>query len=137
MKQYSIEEKARRKFGETEVFQLAGYLLEDGSMLNFSYEGYQRDEDHRIIGQFFKNATGTPALLKFMRRGNVRVMCHRDNYCFEYIKPLTKAQKRVILDAAKEAENLGYYFTLERDDSRGNPIRQWFDRWEVVEAFAE
>lgn len=133
--QYCIEEKARRMFGETEVFQFGGYLLQDGSMLNFSYSGYQRDEDHRIIGYFFSNAQGTKAMLKFMRRGNVRIMCHKDSYSFEYIAPLTKEQKYMIREACKEAEELGYCFTLEKDDAKGRPVKQWFDSFGLIEAF--
>lgn len=129
-----IEEKARRMFGETDIFQFAGYILEDGTMLNFSYGGYQRDEDHRIIGQFFSKAQGTEALLKFMRRGNVRVMCHNNSYCFEYMGKLTRAQKSVIMEAAKEAETMNIDFMLEKDNRAGKPISRWYDRYELYEA---
>ena len=134
---YSIEERAIKHYGTTEIFQFAGYLLEDGTMLNFSDGGYQRDQDHRNIGWFFKKASGTEALLKFMRRGNVRVMCHRDSYSFEYIRPLTTAQKLAIAEACKEASKLGYYFTLEKDEARGNPIKQWYDKEALHYLFKE
>lgn len=133
---FCIEERMRKAFGETKIFEFAGYLLEDGSMLNFSHEGHQRDMDHRDVNQFFKNAQGTEVLMKLMRRGNVRVMCGRDSYCFEYIKPLTRAQKNVILEAAENAENLGYPFTLERSDRNGKSIKRYFSRREISKAFA-
>ena len=47
----SIEERARKVFGETEYFELAGYLLRDGSMLNFSHEGFQRDDHWTVLFQ--------------------------------------------------------------------------------------
>lgn len=127
-----IEERARKVFGETEIYSFAGYILEDGSMLNFSYGGYQRDEDHRIVGQFFKNATGTEAMLKFMRRGNVRVMCNKDGYCFEFIKPLTHWQRQVITEAALEAESLNIPFVLEADDRTGRSKKRWYESWEIA-----
>lgn len=123
---HCIEEKAIAIFGKTNVFSLAGYILEDGSMLNFSYDGYQRDEDHRIVGQFFKKASGTEAMLKFMRRGNVRVCCNRTHYTFEFIKDLTKSQKDAIIDACREAKDLGIEFVLEKDDSQGHAVKQWY-----------
>lgn len=124
---FSIEERARKMFGETEVFDFAGYILEDGSMLNFSYGGYQRDEDHRIIGQFFSKAQGTEAMLKFMRRGNVRVMCHNGGYCFEFIKPLTRAQELKIKEASGIAEDCCIPFLLERDNKKGESHWRWYD----------
>lgn len=124
-KPYCIEERAKKVFGLTEVFEFAGYLLEDGTMLNFSYEGYQRDEDHRIIGQFYKKACGTLALDKFMRRGNIRVMCHKDSYMFEFAKKPTRAQIIKMKEAEKDARSLGYYFTLEKDDSKGKVVETY------------
>ena len=79
---YSIEERARRKYKTTDYFEFAGYILEDGTMLNFSHENRQRDMDHREIEEFFTKAQGTDALCKFMRRGNIRVSCNSTDYCF-------------------------------------------------------
>lgn len=39
IKPYSIENRAKKYYGLTDNFQLAGYLLTDGTMLNFSDEG--------------------------------------------------------------------------------------------------
>lgn len=133
---YSIEEKARNTFGETNVFQFAGYLMSDGTMLNFSYGGYQRDEDHRAIGQFFSNSQGTEAMLKFMRRGNIRVMCHNGYYCFEFIVPPTKEQQLVLKEAAKEARQMDYDFLLEKDKPNGRTEKQ-YSAYQIGDIFGD
>lgn len=112
---YCIEERAKKIFGETNVFEFAGYILEDGTMLNFSYGGYQRDEDHRIIGEFYSKASGTEALCKFMRRGNIRCSCNKDNYCFEFAKAPTEKQWQVLRHAARLCERNQINFYLENE----------------------
>ena len=99
IKPYSIESRAKKYYGLTDCFQLAGYLLQDGTMLNFSDGNYQRDQDHRNIGYFYTNALGTNALRKFLRRGNIRIMCHENSYNFEYYKLPTKEQFRQLQHA--------------------------------------
>ena len=111
----SIEERARKVFGETEYFELAGYLLRDGSMLNFSYGGYQRDEDHRIIGQFYSKARGTEALCKFMRRGNIRCMCSDYVFCFEFDKLPTRERFEMLNKAHGLAVRNALNFYIERE----------------------
>ncbi len=111
----SIEERARKVFGETEYFELAGYLLRNGSMLNFSYGGYQRDEDHRIIGQFYSKAQGTEALRKFMRRGNIRCMCSNYDFCFEFDKLPTREQFEMLNKAHSLAIRNALDFRIERE----------------------
>ena len=44
-KPYCIEERAKKFYGTTEYFELAGYLLENGEMLNFSHEGCEASHD--------------------------------------------------------------------------------------------
>ena len=128
-KPYCLESKALKTFGTTECFELAGYILPNGEMLNFSYSGYQREEDHRIIGQFFKKAQGTEAMIKFMRRGNIRVMCHKSAYHLEYIKEPTSMQKRRILEAKKVAHSMGIDFMLEESYPNGKSKDFKEDYW--------
>ena len=126
-KPYCIEERAKKFFGLTDIFEFSGYLLEDGTMLNFSYEGHQRDIDHRDIGQFFKKADGTTALLKFMHRGNIRTMCDSFGFRFEIIKTPTPKQiytlKKAYLIAIKE----GIDFLIEKDNKTGKSIKCFND----------
>lgn len=112
---YCIEERAKKFFGETEIFEFAGYLLEDGTMLNFSHEGYQRDEDHRVIGEFYSKASGTEALCKFMRRGNIRCSCNSGSFCFEFSKFPTKKQWQVLYNAARLCQLNQIEFYLENE----------------------
>ena len=124
---YGIEERAKKVFGTTEVFELAGYLMPNGEMLNFSYSGYQREEDHRIIEQFFSKAQGTTALNKMLRRGNIRVLCSRDSYCFEFWRTPTKEQIYMLKLAEREANELGYYFCIEQSHPNGNITKaHWY-----------
>lgn len=133
-KPYCIEERAKKYYGLTECFEFAGYLLEDGTMLNFSYGSYQRDEDHRSIGWFFKNAKSTAAMLKFMRRGNIRVMCNTNNYCFEYIRKPTKEQIGRIREAYKISENMpNFEFYLEKSDNHGRTLWSSRDIYQMLE----
>ena len=126
-KPHSIEQKAINTFGLTEAFELAGYILPNGEMLNFSYDGLTRCEDHRIIGQFFKTASGTDAMLKFMNRGSIRVMCNRDRYNFEYIKEPTSEQTRLLRIAMKDAKILGKSLCIEHSDKNGKTIEYRID----------
>ena len=68
---------AKERFGVTEDFKKAGYILPDGEMLNFAQSERTRDTDHRAIREVFGPAevkTGTEALNEFLLDGNVRVM---------------------------------------------------------------
>lgn len=110
---YSIEKRARRKYKTTDYFEFAGYILEDGTMLNFSHENRQRDMDHREIGEFFTKAQGTDALCKFMRRGNIRVSCNSTDYCFEFSVKPTILQWRKLMTAALAAKQYGINLYIE------------------------
>lgn len=115
---YKIENRAKRYYGTTEIPEFAGYLLTDGSMLNFSCEGYQRDEDHRNISQFFKtkNDDGcfSTYMYKFMRRGNIRVSCSGGCYGLEFIKTPTRDQLYAIRSIYRTAEDLAIPFIIEK-----------------------
>lgn len=112
-KQFCIEERAKKHYGLTRIFEHAGYMLEDGTMLNFCESGYHRDLDHINIGFFYEKAQGYQAMIKFMRRGNVRVCCNSD-FCFEFTKPLTKAQIAELREAQKLARKSDKNFYIEQ-----------------------
>ena len=111
---YSIESRAEGKYGKTSFFPLAVWLLSDGTLLNGSREGFQRDIDHAEIGEFYQKAQGVDAVFKFMRRGNVRVMCSRNGYLFQYIRPLTLDQKNVLRKAFRSARKKNIPFSLQK-----------------------
>lgn len=124
MKPYSIEARAIKHYGLTDYIPYAGYLLENGDMLDFSEGGYlgQRVQDHRNIEGFFKTARRGKALIKFMNRGNVRINANESMYGFEYIKPLSRKQQAVIRKAWLYCRRNAIMFYLEHDDVNGNPI---------------
>lgn len=119
---YSIEERARRKYKTTDYFEFAGYILEDGTMLNFSHKNRQRDMDHREIEEFFTKAQGTDALCKFMRRGNIRVSCNSTDYCFELSVEPTVLQWRKLMIAALTARRYGANLYIEYNKTANKKI---------------
>lgn len=130
---YGIEERAKREYGLTNVFELAGYLLEDGTMLDFSCGGWERSQDHRNVGQFFVGTHGSAAKVKFMKRGNIRCMCSRSGYRFEFIKPPTAAQVRRIQEAYQLTRQ--YDTTMEFLIERWNPKTRIRNQFYDIEAF--
>ena len=66
-------QRAIAEFGLTNYLDRAGYILKDGSLLDFTYGVNPRD-DHRSISavydEFFPEATDY--LLAFMKEGNIR-----------------------------------------------------------------
>ncbi len=95
----SIQDAAKRlqaaikTFGLTERPELAGYLMPDGRMLNFSYEGYIRDIDHRDIKDAINMDNGIDAMNTFINDGNIRLLGYSG---FETQHELTNPQKRTL-----------------------------------------
>lgn len=71
--------QAIKEFGYTPYYYDAGYILDNGKMLNFSGEKGKhfgtRGEDHRGISRIFNGTLeGTASMVKFMNEGNIRIM---------------------------------------------------------------
>lgn len=110
-----------RYYGCCENYSLATWLLADGTLLNGSCEGHQRDVDHAEAGYYFKKAQGKEAVKKMLRRGNIRVMCQDDSgYLFQVKRNPTSEQKAVIRKAREQADELGIPFLVCR------PTKQLF-----------
>ncbi|MHA2135679.1 MAG: hypothetical protein ACW99J_17630 [Candidatus Thorarchaeota archaeon] len=130
------EERAVEMFGLTENMFEAGYLMADGSMLDFSgkNQGGQsgvRNFDHRDIWQAFPDDYEFPqeedegsnwrAMVEFMRLGNIRMSVfgsylERD-VSLDIAKLPTSAQKRVMRDTVVGATYLSWDIT---DPETGN-----------------
>ena len=100
-----MEAKAIQHFGLTENHEHAGYITRNGSMLNFSHEGYQRDMDHRDINEIFEDdeierdiGSNTAYMIQFMNLGNIRT----SDTGLDIAVPPTDAQKRVIRNKCRE-----------------------------------
>lgn len=107
----TIEERLLRDQGTTEDPHLAIWLLKDGTLVNGSIEGRQRDVDHHEIGQYFKKSkfqepgSSLIYIKKFERRGNVRWGCSETGYWAELRATPTQEQFNTIVkhftDAAR------------------------------------
>lgn len=75
-----ITSSAKKHFGITYDWNKAGYILTDGSRLDFSgkHQGYDtgmRSVDHRDIGEVYSDdSDGVNAMIDFMQKGNIRIM---------------------------------------------------------------
>ena len=87
---------AKKVFGVTDDLKFAGYILLDGDMLNFSYEGYMRDIDHRDIKDAMDEYGDEydDAMIQFINYGNIRL-----NFAgFELCKKPTLKQRRTLAE---------------------------------------
>jgi len=125
---------AKKEFGTTDDFREAGYILPDGSMLDFSEkrEGGtpgQRSQDHRAVGILFdelepqfkaleKNAPASAALAQFVSFGNIRISVTRDQTSIHIARRPTSAQQGVIADLVKESreEDREIFLDVSGDD---------------------
>lgn len=134
----TIEQRAIKEYGTTDSAYAAGYILPEGQMLDFSEGGGGRTQDHRNVCQFFRYdpteyAATSKQMIKFMRRGNIRVM--PESCGIEFAKLPTNAQYRTIksLCAAFGAHNM----MIERTDKSGysaEPIGDFYDFREWLHA---
>lgn len=116
----TIEQRLLKDWGTTGDPRMATWMLADGTLVNGSHEGRQRDVDHREINEYYKPSkravpgSGMLYVLKFMRRGNVRVCCNDYCYGVEMIKPPTRSQFEKIAAIMRRAELYGVDTHVDR-----------------------
>lgn len=115
-------------YGTTTNLELAGWLLPNGKMLDFSEGQDMRILDHRDIKDFDPNYTdgnGTISLIRFMNNGNIRVNCFHDIYGFDIPieEHLTEAQYKVMRRAERIAKARGIPFYIDCSDHNGIEVR--------------
>lgn len=122
---------AKRYFGLTRDPNEAGYIFQDGSMLNMSdyKHGYRgtRIFDHRQInhvpGLEKENISGTEGMIKFMKEtGAIRLIYNNGYINFDFIAPLTNQQIRT-LRSLIDGKNELY---ADKSDSNGKTIKHWY-----------
>lgn len=121
----ALAKAAAEHFGRTYGWKETGYLLTDGSKLDFSgrHEGASggyRTVDHRQILDIYPEDTdldGNGAMVDFMRQGNIRIMPEGDGINLQ-VQP-TKAQEQALDDFISRARG---EVTLDIDDADGNTI---------------
>lgn len=124
MRDYSkLKERALKEFGTTPYFHQAGYMLDDGSFLNFANPfdlnpRYGRGEDHRNIGSIYENDfdTVTDYMLDYMKSGNIRVQPESGG--INIISKPSEAQLRKISELVRN----GKINNIELSDEKGNTI---------------
>ena len=107
---------AKEKFGTTDTFEKAGYILPDGEMLNFAQNEATRDTDHREIMDVFGPtdvSEGTDALNKFISEGNIRVMAEQPGLDLSASVEPTAQQLEQIREMAKTLGAEKRQFTLD------------------------
>ena len=113
---------AVEQFGTTDRFELAGYILPDGRMLNFAQNDGTRDTDHREILDAFGPAevsNGTEALNEFLADGNVRVMAEAPGVDIAAKTPPTEQQLRQIRAMVEQLGSEKRRFTLDISTTDG------------------
>lgn len=116
---------AVERFGTTEQFERAGYILPDGQMLDFAQDDSTRDTDHREIIDVFGPSevrTGTEALNAFLADGNIRVMAEAPGIDVPAeVRPSTEQLERI----REMAETIGAErrsFTLDFSAPDGKAV---------------
>ena len=114
---------AKAHFGTTMRPDLAGYILTDGSMLNFSFMGKFRDIDHREISDVldYINTDDLPgaAMIEFMRYGNIRVT----SVGFDIITNITDKQKAPLTKLIRKINAAGEKLYVDVTDNDGYTVK--------------
>lgn len=93
-----IEAVVLKEYGRTDDPCLAVWMLRDGTLVNGSIEGRQRDRDHRDIADFYPfHMDENDAMARFMRRGNIRMGFSETGPCFEFLVPPSEEQLRILV----------------------------------------
>ena len=116
---------AKNYFGTTTNFDLAGYILIDGTILCFSHEGYFRDRDHKDIEDVIEvDSEGySAALIQFMNYGNIRVASNG----LDIAQRPTAAQYGMIcayVDYVKELKDKSFYIDIS--NNKGNVVKNFY-----------
>lgn len=119
-----LEQEAVKHFGHTYSWAETGYVLTDGSRLDFSgrHEGSNggaRYEDHRDIAQLdaYSDFQGTDAMIDFMKRGNIRIIPEIGGINLS-VRP-TRAQENTLVDFISRRRG---EVTLDIDNERGETV---------------
>jgi hypothetical protein len=121
-----IDNLAVKYFGITKNFKIGGYVMRDGTILDFSEsnmgsDGLERYADHRYINRITYDYDTDeqisdieePDIWEFIDLGNIRI-----NYPsgFDLSQPMTPKQemvmRRYIQTCSRDSRNNGFYVTI-------------------------
>ena len=126
-----IDRLAIKYFGITKKFKIGGYVMRDGTVLDFSEsnqgsDGLERYADHRYVNRITLDYETDEVISdiedtdiwEFMDLGNIR-LCYPSG--FDLSQPMTPEQKIVmrlyIQECARVSRN-GFYVTIFKDGHR-------------------
>jgi len=113
-----INSDAVAYFGITDSINKAGYLLTDGTLLDFSCGQRDRVQDHREIRNILEDCDGyNDGLIRFVNLGNIRLQ----NNGFQLCKKLTTQQRRVIANNYNRLDEC----YIDIVDNKGNCIKSF------------
>lgn len=120
-----VEKKALDYFGKTYRWSETGYILKNGSKLDFSGRnngapGGYRTVDYREIVDIYPEETdldGNEAMIDFMSRGNIRIMPEGNGINLQTMP--TKSQLQTLDDFISRVRGEVY---LDIDDENGNTV---------------
>lgn len=121
----NANQKAKKYFGTTDRLSVAGYLLTDGDLLNFSYDDINRGIDHRDIKDVLEDIdtseTNAAAMIEFMNYGNIRLM----SYGFDTTKRPTSKQRPLIAAFTKRLAKLGSDMQIDISNTNGDIVKSF------------
>jgi len=129
-----LEQAALKEYGETDIIDYAGYILEDGTLLDFSEGGVGgiRSIDHRNIGAIAdfgipqnSYASATRTMNKFMNEtGAVRVMSHDGMLSIHSNTPLSSQQINTVKRSLRNYSslNVDIYNGIDEESSSGDKL---------------
>ena len=147
------EVKAIERFGATNDPKVAGFLLVDGTMLDFSDTPYsktgtQRAVDHQAIAGIMGSdpepaSASQSAIARFVNRGNARVGFSETSTFVHYSGTLTEKQTIIIRKwvAGQIKANGSHLVMMDVVDDKGIPLgagtREMFRVFELTEMIGE
>ena len=111
-------ERAKKKFGCTSDWNRAGYILPDGTLLDFSDGQYRRVMDHReiiCVVRGLKDDSHSAGMIRFMNLGAVR--CQENGV--DISTAPTAEQEAVLVRRAGQARRKGEAFYLDISNESG------------------
>lgn len=134
----SMNAKAREYFGTTTNINEAGYIMQDGSMLDFSGKkfggqaGY-RTMDHREISSAFEEDGFNVEMTDFIDNGNIRFLPESKTFLMsrmptpQQIEQIQKISDRVngevIIECVEQAKEWGSDYGFYREYEKGTDFK--------------
>lgn len=98
-------EELKSHFGTTNNFKVAGYLLKDGTMLDFSGKHWgdttsdYRQVDHRDVNEVLEESDNYDAMVQMIANGNIRLMPETGGICLSQAP--TEKQRAILRNYIK------------------------------------